>query len=486
MEMTSTPRPPRGRATAIAWGAAALAAGSAVGWLDISATEVQGPLLLFLCASFALALSASAPAWLIGIGVAAGLPLAHALGALASRGDGASAGMLMVVVPCMVAAYAGRLAGTVVANAARHVPLGGMADDSLPWRARATSGRALLGAILVACTAIGVAPVYATLLARAQPNAWWVTIIWQVLSFGAWLLVAPLVFHVGRADDERGASARALAAHAVLVLGVGIAHAAALVLVTRVLFIPIGASGPLTAIAWSAAAYVPVDALAYVLLILLAHAADGERLARAGRSREAALSSTVNEHRLAALRAQLRPHFFFNALNAASVLARRGDADGASEVLSALADVLRRVLDDRVDPVRLSEEIELIERYLAVERVRFGDRMHVEVDADDEARAALVPHLVLQPLVENAVRHGIAARAASGLVRIRAWRDGARLRATVEDDGPGPGGSDGAAGIGLRNTRARLEALYGRDATLELRARDGGAAIATLTIPFAS
>jgi signal transduction histidine kinase len=204
----------------------------------------------------------------------------------------------------------------------------------------------------------------------------------------------------------------------------------------------------------------------------------------------ARLGAQVAEARLGALRMQLHPHFLFNSLNAITVLVRDQDTRAAGRMLELLSDVLRQVLRaDQSHEVTLGDELGFLQRYLAIEEVRFSDRLQVRFDVDDDLLDAAVPEFLLQPLVENALRHGIANRADSGLVEVSARRDGESLVLTVVDNGPGPQAisrNDGN-GLGLANIRERLTTLYGTRARLELSARparEGGGTHAVVTIPY--
>jgi len=471
-------RSPR-RAALCTAGVIALAGGLAAGVLDLGGGGVQGPALVLMLGAFAgtfaaTLVAADAPAW---TGVAAAV--ASVLGLIAVHARSASAGMLVALVPALIAAVAGHAAGAIV----RRV------GDELP-RGTAGSG-ALLGAALAACAAAGLVPVWATLAARGQPVTAWVALWWQLATLVGWTAAVPWVVRRARTtalDVPARAPTPADAARAAgLVVMAAAAHAAALVALTRLLFVPLGAASTGAAVAWAFAAYLPLDALVYVLVAAVARTSDAERLAAETARRHAALSAAAVESRLAALTAQIRPHFLFNALNAALVLARRGDAAATARVLADLAELLRYVLAAGApdDTVPLGDELAFVARYLEIERVRFSDRLRPTIDAGAEARDALVPRLVLQPLVENAVRHGVAGRIGAGAVSVRAWCDGDRLRVTVSDDGPGPGagGTDGT-GVGLANTRARLAVLYGGAASLALRAGDVGGAVAELALPL--
>ncbi|MFI5230422.1 MAG: sensor histidine kinase, partial [Gemmatimonadales bacterium] len=171
----------------------------------------------------------------------------------------------------------------------------------------------------------------------------------------------------------------------------------------------------------------------------------------------AALQTQLVQARLDALRGQLQPHFIFNTLNAAATLMHE-DVDGADQMLTQLGDLLRASLARSKPEITLAEELELVDRYLRLMRVRFSDRLSVSCTVDPEARRALVPAFLMQPLVENALEHGIARRAGPGHVAITARTTDGSLEIAVSDDGPGPS-VDAPPGIGLTNTRARLQQL---------------------------
>lgn len=202
----------------------------------------------------------------------------------------------------------------------------------------------------------------------------------------------------------------------------------------------------------------------------------------------ARLEARLSEARLDALRMQLNPHFFFNSLNTATVLVRDGDMRGAEEVLELLGDLMRETLrSERKRTASLAEEVAFIRRYLAIEQVRFSDRLRIEIDVPPELADVPVPAFLLQPIVENAVRHGIARRPGAGRIGLSAARDDGLVVLRVEDDGPGPATTtdDGSAGnaVGLANTRARLAALYGERASLTLSRSPDGGAVAEIRLP---
>ena len=187
--------------------------------------------------------------------------------------------------------------------------------------------------------------------------------------------------------------------------------------------------------------------------------------------------------RLHALEAQLHPHFLFNALNSIATLMHE-DVDAADEMMTKLATLLRRTLNqDGAYEIPLREELEILEIYLDIQRTRFQDRLTTRVDAEGAALDAMVPRLILQPLVENAVRHGISRRTGPGRIEVHAWLEGGQLKLTVMNDGAGwtPGATPG--GLGLANTRARLAQHF--DGHYHFGLREGGeaGALAEVEIP---
>jgi len=209
--------------------------------------------------------------------------------------------------------------------------------------------------------------------------------------------------------------------------------------------------------------------------------------AREREAQAARLAAQVAEARLAALRMQWNPHFLLNSLNAVLVLVRDGEMARAERMIELLGGVLREVLrTDARALVPLSQELRFLEDYLAVEEVRFSDRLQVTRDVAPEVEGVLVPPFLLQPLVENALRHGIGANVAGGLITLSARREGEELVLAVEDTGAGAPNARGDVpwGVGLGNTRERLETLYGERGRLTLSLRGGGGAVAEVRLPF--
>jgi sensor histidine kinase YesM len=203
---------------------------------------------------------------------------------------------------------------------------------------------------------------------------------------------------------------------------------------------------------------------------------------------QARLAEALAEARLHSLKMKLQPHFLFNALQSINVLILDKQIEPASEMLSRLSILLRRSLDqDERQLVTVEDELETGRNYLAIEEIRFKDRLRLETQVEPGVRNALVPGLLLQPLIENAVRHGVARSSTPGKIKIDIRRAGKFLSIFIRNDGPGlPTGWNymDNAGFGLRATRNRLELLYGRDFTLDVRdAAEGGVRV-DLAIPF--
>jgi hypothetical protein len=248
--------------------------------------------------------------------------------------------------------------------------------------------------------------------------------------------------------------------------------------------------------------YAAMEMSVYAAIVLVVLTLDARREAAERRVAAARLEQSLTAARLEGLQAQIRPHFLFNTLNALAVLARRGDGAAADRAIGDLGELLRASFDaPERGEIPLVQELTFVERYLSLQRIRFPDRLEVQWDVEDAARRALVPALLVQPLVENALEHGLA-RTGGGRVRIAARREGDALAIEVHDDGPGfgsagvMGGAAGAGagprrdpatgngGVGLANVRERLALLYGSAGTLETGdAPDGGGA-ARVRVPW--
>lgn len=205
---------------------------------------------------------------------------------------------------------------------------------------------------------------------------------------------------------------------------------------------------------------------------------------RAREIREAHLESELAQAQLHALRMQLNPHFLFNALSAVAALTRQ-DPARARRVLVDLGELLRLALDTTEEEVPLRDELVFVDRYLRIEQVRMGGRLRVHVRVDPDTLDALVPPLLLQPLLENAIKHGVAPLEEGGNVDLASIREADELVVTVRDTGRGlSAGACSGRGIGLENVRRRLDRLHGPDATLSIESAPGRGLTATVRLPF--
>lgn len=226
--------------------------------------------------------------------------------------------------------------------------------------------------------------------------------------------------------------------------------------------------------------------LSYFVLVAAHQAIVNYRRYRERELRASQLEARLAQAQLEMLRMQLHPHFLFNTLHAISTLLHR-DPEAADEMISELSDLLRMTLDNiGKQEVTLREELDFVQRYVDIQQTRFQDRLRVTLDIQSDTLDARVPNQLLQPLVENAIRHGLDGRPAGGSIAIAAKRVGEMLQVSIHDDGEGVRtGSSRPEGIGLGNTRARLRQLYGPGASLELANHWEGGAVVTVLVPQA-
>lgn len=336
--------------------------------------------------------------------------------------------------------------------------------------------------------------VYVAQTGHSRP--FWYMFVAEGSPWYAWALIAPAIVTLAmRLPLTWPPRARNLAVHIAALLAAATTHA--VICATALEHYPIMPQHSTMSFAvhvWhTIISWAPLSVILYAVLVGAGTALGFAREVHERERTEAALGEALARAELSALRSQLQPHFVFNTLHSVSMLMREGDNARAQRVVQLFADVLRNVLHaDATLEVPLASEIDTTARYLAIEETRFEDRLRVEWRVDPALRDALVPALVLQPLVENAIRHGIAPRAAPGVVQVGARRDGDTLELWVRDDGVGldapaathPIEQHVGNGIGLRNTRARLAGLYGAAASLALDAGDGRGAIVRVRLPY--
>jgi two-component system LytT family sensor kinase len=315
-----------------------------------------------------------------------------------------------------------------------------------------------------------------------------------VMEGPAWMIYAvltPGIFALGRRLSlQRPRLGRHLAAHLALSLTIGLLYATVATLTTQA-FSPMPRPMPFgrMALAWYLSA-LPLTTLTYFGTVGAGLALEYFAEARRRETDAARLSAQLAEARLGALRMQLHPHFLFNTLNAITVLARDGDTIAVTRMLTLLSDLLRDVLrTDASHLVPLEQELSFARRYLEIELVRFADRLQVRESVDESMCGLLVPAFVLQPLIENALRHGIAPRGVGGVVEIGARvTDDGTAELWVSDSGVGlPSDWNGTEdyGIGLSNTAARITELGHGAGTLSVRRSAGGGTRAAVTLPRA-
>lgn len=340
-------------------------------------------------------------------------------------------------------------------------------------------------------SAISVAQTMWIADATGQRTGVWASMAWQTSYFAAWIPFTIGVWQLTRGwlPDRFGGWPRLLLAHLPVAVFVVLAQTA----------VTIGLTKLLGAEMFESRNGMPESFMAQVrsrlnlqLMIYSAIAGTGAALTLYERYQDrqiaaARLQAELAAARLQALRGHLQPHFLFNSLHSIAALARAGDTAGVVRLTAALSDLLRHVLDAGDRHASLAEELQIVERYLDIQRARFADRLRVTLDLAPEAADARVPLLVVQPLVENAVRHGLAPRVREGALSVRAVRDNGLIRIDVEDTGVGlPDGwrLHESTGTGLRNLASRLAAEFGDAAVLDVAPRDGGGVRATVTLPY--
>ncbi len=332
---------------------------------------------------------------------------------------------------------------------------------------------------------------YASLAAQGRSVSFGSLLPWFLSLWLPWAIAAPAVFALGtRYAFGTGRRARSLALHATaacLLAGFHLSIAAAVDerLAERFEGRRLGYGRRLRVLLTG---YLQSEITLYVAILGASLAVAARRQAKERALHATQLAEQLQKARLAALEAQVRPHFLFNALNTVAMLIRTDRRAEAVETTAALGDLLRRSLahSDEVE-VPLARELEFVRQYLALERLRMPDRLKPEIDVEAGALRALVPNLILQPLLENAVRHGIGGASTAGSVRVLARVQGGHLSIAVEDDGPGFAALPPREGLGLANVRKRLRELVAGGSTapaLEFGNGAQGGARVSLWLPL--
>jgi two-component system, LytTR family, sensor kinase len=226
----------------------------------------------------------------------------------------------------------------------------------------------------------------------------------------------------------------------------------------------------------------------YATIIIIGQVIDSRARLAAQQTETARLNEQLSREQLNALRRQIEPHFLFNSLNGIAGLIRENRNEDAVGMLAALSDFLRHLLQDSSQQVTFAEELEFLHKYLDIEKMRLGDRLRLAVEVAPDVLSARVPSLILQPMVENSIKHGISKRAAGGQIRLSASRNNGTLNVCVYNDGPAlqPGWEATSAGIGIANVRSRLEGLYGERFAFNIENQSPEGVQVTLSVPFES
>lgn len=307
----------------------------------------------------------------------------------------------------------------------------------------------------------------------------------ELLFTYAWALLTPLVMYMARRYPVRGEHATRNWA---IQLGAMVTFVIAHVLLFSLATAALETHQPIESFAQIFGRYLlswtVLDAIVFCTLVAVHHAVVYYRVSKDRAIRASQLEARLAQSQLQMLRMQLQPHFLFNTLHSISALMHK-DVRRADSMVAALSDLLRMSLQNiGAQEVPLQSELEFLQRYLEIMTLRFGDRLKVTMDVDEETRDARVPNLFLQPLVENSFRHGFGDVGA-GSIRITVRREGEMLRCEVVDDGRGLR-SGHKEGVGLASTRQRLQHLYGDQQTFSLRGAPGQGVHVTMAIPFHS
>ncbi len=322
-------------------------------------------------------------------------------------------------------------------------------------------------------------------IAMRQPTSWSRTLPTYLIVFGGWAVLTPGIVRLARRFAvEPPHRARNAAIHLALAPLVAGAHAA-LYITTAIVLLPDPQRDP-----WGSLVVRQLGASGllgmtmYVTVVFVVHTLRYQQALREREVAQSRLETQLAQARLTALRAQLNPHFLFNTLHSVSALMAH-DVPGARQMLTRLSDLLRLALEGGAEQeCTLREEMEFVGHYLAIQEIRFRDRLQVSRELQPGTLDARVPRLLLQPLVENAIEHALDPQERRTRVRIAAVRTDGRLRLTVEDDGPGTAGGEVHERIGLGHTRARLAGLYGDAGTLHVRPSPSGGTAVEVALPF--
>lgn len=365
-----------------------------------------------------------------------------------------------------------------------HIP-----DSSIlmrPW-----GRRVLIWAVWTVPAVLFAVLSHARLVALGEESSIWIRLADHMASWYTWAALSPGIVWLGhRFRLDRTPRLPSILTHLLAGVVVALVHSAVAVFASISLF-----GEPITWanwydtyirwLAWSS----PWSLVIYWIVLAVSYAWDYYGRARDEQLRATNLESQFAKAQLETLKQQLQPHFLFNTLNSISVLMQKGDVAGSTSMVFGLSELLRYTLNrNGQQEVPLADELDFTRKYLEIEQTRFGERLKVEFSIAPETLGCRVPVFLLQLLVENAVRHGIAKKAGTGQITIKSSGNSGRLQLTVEDDGVGLSeeAREEPEGIGIRNARQRLAFLYGKDFQFDLAERKPSGVTATLDIPMVS
>lgn len=323
--------------------------------------------------------------------------------------------------------------------------------------------------------------------AMGMQHNWTQLFVTELLSWLPWALATPFVLRLGRQFPPL--SLKPLIRHAATCLLIDLTACAWVAALEKSLN-PWGKpSSPAFAQLWISKFFSQLLAsfILYAFILLVGYMLRSRERFALQQAETARLNEQLSKAQLDALRKQIEPHFLFNTLNAIAGLVRENRNDAAVSMIVGLSDLLRRALkDSNRQQVPLGEEMEFVQQYLDIQKVRFAERLHLSMNVPSELSAAQVPSLILQPIVENAVKHGIAKRVQGGDIRISAVRNNGMLTVSVYNDGPAlpAGWEETCAGVGVSNVRTRLQSLYGNAFELKMQNQGPNGVEVSVTVPF--
>lgn len=327
---------------------------------------------------------------------------------------------------------------------------------------------------------------YLNQIVTAQPMAWRYGLVSTLPNWYIWAVMAPVILWLGRRFPIERSNWRTnlFAVHLPAMVLAMLVHSLVNLLLFRATGLHDTVNATLYGVHFTSRMHANIVTYWTILGLFLAYV--NYMKYRAREQQAALLQIQLAQANLRALKMQLNPHFLFNTLNSVAALVRKNENRTAVKMLVQLSDFLRLALENKgVQEIPLRQELDFLRRYLDIERIRFKERLTVDIDADPALLEAYVPNMILQPIVENAIHHGIAPHADAGRIEIGVYLRDQHLHLHVRDDGPGlPDPVPTRKGVGLTNTRERLENLYGDDQQLTMRNDEHGGLRVEIMLPF--